>query len=270
MINKEILKMQLKAIVASVKKYTLEPNIKGISENALKSIEKGDLELFIYCCNEIKEWYERNINAIYSSDFVYDKSGHDKSRKNIEGIIKDLNECKDEYIIFFEENKIIFEENKIIKKYELPTGEFNKVFIVHGRDNEAKLEVARYLEKLGLEAIILHEQASKGDTIIEKIEKYTDVGYAIILYTPCDIGKLKSEDGDGKFRARQNVLFEHGYLVGKIGRERAAALVKGDIELPNDISGVVHMDMDTAGAWKINIAKEMKAVGYSIDMNKLF
>ena len=69
----------------------------------------------------------------------------------------------------------------------------SKVFIVHGHDDAAKSEAARFVEKLGFKAIILHEQASLGDTIIEKIEKNSNVGFAIVLYTPCDEGAPKGK-----------------------------------------------------------------------------
>jgi predicted nucleotide-binding protein len=145
----------------------------------------------------------------------------------------------------------------------------NKVFIVHGHDGEAKERTARFIEKLGFEAIILHEQASRSMTIIEKIENYSnDVGFGIVMYTPDDMGNVKgeAESGDLKYRARQNVVFEHGFLIGKIGRENVTPLVEGAIELPNDISGIVYInDKD----WQLDIAKEMKAAGYDIDFNKL-
>lgn len=145
----------------------------------------------------------------------------------------------------------------------------NKVFIVHGHDTAAKSEMARALEKAGYEAIILHEQASAGKTVIEKIEANTDVAFAIVLYTPCDMGRAKEKTiDDEKYRARQNVIFEHGYLIGRLGRKCVCALVKGDIETPGDISGVVYIKMDDAGAWKIELAKEMKNAGLSVDMNK--
>lgn len=146
--------------------------------------------------------------------------------------------------------------------------DLNSVFIVHGHDNEAKERTARFIEKLGFNAVILHEQVNRGKTIIEKIEKYSNVGFAIVLYTPDDLGNKKSEAKDGKLisRARQNVIFEHGYLMGKIGRENVLPLVVGTIELPNDISGMVYIsDKD----WQVDIAKEMKDVGYEIDFNKL-
>ncbi len=144
----------------------------------------------------------------------------------------------------------------------------SKIFIVHGRDDLAKTEVARFVEKLELNAIILHEQASSGNTVIEKIEEHTNVGFAIVLYTPCDEGNLVGETP--KARARQNVVFEHGYLIGKLGRDKVCALVKGDIEKPNDISGVVYIVLDEHGAWKMHVVKELRTAGYDIDANKIF
>lgn len=144
-----------------------------------------------------------------------------------------------------------------------------KVFIVHGRDNEAKLEVARFVEDLGLKPIILHEQANKGMTIIEKIESYSNVGFGIVLYTPCDMGYLKNEEDKKQPRARQNVVFEHGYLIAKLGRNKVCALSKSNVEKPNDISGVIYIPFDSNDGWKIQLAKDMKSAGYNIDMNQL-
>lgn len=141
-----------------------------------------------------------------------------------------------------------------------------KVFIVHGRDNEAKQEAGRFIESIGLEAIILHEQASSGMTIIEKIEHYSnDADFALILYTACDHGRgVHESKSHPKNRARQNVIFEHGYLMAKLGRENICALVKGEIETPNDISGVVYVSLDSNGAWKTEVSKELIACGYKI------
>lgn len=145
----------------------------------------------------------------------------------------------------------------------------NKVFIVHGHDNEAKLEVARFIEKIDFIPIILHEQVSNSKTIIEKIESYSDVGFGVVIYTDCDVGAKKSDSENLNKRARQNVVFEHGFLMGKLGRSNICSLVKGDIEVPNDISGIVYTSMDS-GNWQIELAKEMKASGYEVDMNKVF
>ncbi len=145
----------------------------------------------------------------------------------------------------------------------------SKVFIVHGHDDLAKIEAARFIEKMGFEPIILHEQANAGNTIIEKIEKYSNVGFGVVLYTPCDIGARSDTTSELKSRARQNVIFEHGFLNGKLGRQNVCALVKGNIEIPNDLSGIVYVGMDQHGAWKLALAKEMRSSGYDIDMNKV-
>ncbi len=143
----------------------------------------------------------------------------------------------------------------------------SKVFIVHGRDNEAKQEVSRFIESLGLDVIILHEQASSGMTIIEKIEYYSsEADFAVVLYTACDHGRGVHETKiNPRNRARQNVVFEHGYLMAKIGRKNVCALVKGDIETPNDISGVVYVPLDGSGGWKMEVSKELKACGYTLN-----
>ena len=154
-------------------------------------------------------------------------------------------------------------ETPTVTKPKVPMDK-SKVFIVHGHDNAAKEAVARFIEKIGLEAIILHEQASVGNTIIEKIEANSNVGFGIVLYTPCDLGASQEKKDQLKPRARQNVIFEHGYLIGKIGRKNVSALVKGDVETPNDISGVVYIKMDEADSWKYAVGKEMKACGYDV------
>lgn len=144
-----------------------------------------------------------------------------------------------------------------------PSTPNTKVFIVHGHDEVAKLDVADFVKSLGLEPVILHMQPSSGRTIIEKIEAYTDVGFAVVLYTPCDVG---GKNGKYTFnpRARQNVVFEHGYLIAKLGRDRVSALVKGSVETPNDISGVVYIAHNENDNWKDQLKSEMRAAGYSV------
>ena len=145
----------------------------------------------------------------------------------------------------------------------------DRIFIVHGHDQEAKETVARFIEKLELHPIILHEQPNEGRTIIEKFEDHSEVGYAIVLLTPDDIGAQKTDAPQYKDRARQNVILELGFFFGKLGRERVCALHKGDVELPTDFSGVLWIHMDKSGSWKLNVAKEIKAAGLGIDLNKL-
>lgn len=140
----------------------------------------------------------------------------------------------------------------------------NKIFVVHGHDGELKHAIARTLEKQGIEPIILSEQVNMGTTIIEKFEKYSDVKAAICLFTQDDLGKAKSEE-DLKDRARQNVVFEAGYFIGKLGRENVILIANTKIEMPSDLSGVVYTENTM---WEIQVLKELREMGLSIDLNK--
>lgn len=146
-----------------------------------------------------------------------------------------------------------------------------KIFIVHGHNDKMKLSVARSTEKLGLEPIILHEQPNLGRTIIEKFQEYADVGFAIILLSPDDFGHPKNKPSEGKLRARQNVILELGYFLGKLGRRRVMALYlqEENFEMPSDFSGVLYVAFDEAGKWQFDLVKELKACGYEVDANRL-
>lgn len=142
------------------------------------------------------------------------------------------------------------------------------IFIVHGHNTEVKVTVARTLEKLNLNPIILHEKANSGKTVIEKFEKHSNVGFAIVLLTDDDLGKAKS-DNELNFRARQNVILELGYFIGKLGRNKVCTLYAEGVELPSDINGLLYIKLDNSEHWKIDMAKELKASGYNIDINKI-
>jgi predicted nucleotide-binding protein len=144
-----------------------------------------------------------------------------------------------------------------------------KVFVVYGHDNEMKETVARFLERLDFEAIILHEQASADDTIIEKFERNADVAYAVVLLSPDDVGAVKSKAAPLQPRARQNVVLELGYFVGRLGRSHVCPLVRGTLEVPSDFHGVVYVPFEGED-WKIRLVKELKHVGFDIDANKAF
>ena len=141
------------------------------------------------------------------------------------------------------------------------------VFIIHGRDEGTKETVARFITQLQLNPIILHEQPNQGQTIIEKFERHAEVAFAIALLTPDDIGSLAGEEQSLKPRARQNVIFELGYFMGKLDRGRVCALTKGNIEIPSDYDGVLYIPLDESGAWKMELVKELKNAGFDVDAN---
>lgn len=179
-----------------------------------------------------------------------------------EPYVRDLETTKKEferYIGDFEDES----ENASAKKKRFAN---NKVFVVHGHDGELKEKVARRLEQLGIEAIILSEQANRGKTIIEKLEAYSDVHVAIALFTQDDLGSAKDEKENEKYRARQNVVFEAGYFMGYLGRENTIIIVDENIEIPGDLAGMVYTTKDN---WEFEMLKELNAAGMKIDMNKL-
>lgn len=140
-----------------------------------------------------------------------------------------------------------------------------EVFVVHGHDEGARESVARYLELKGLKPVILHEQANRGMTIIEKFERHSDVPFAVVLLTPDDVGASKDDTNALKPRARQNVLLEWGYFVGRLGRSNVCALYKRGVELPSDMDGLIWIEMDTAGAWKTLLEKELREAGMLVE-----
>lgn len=143
-----------------------------------------------------------------------------------------------------------------------------RIFVVHGHDDGVKEAVARFLAKLELEPVILHEQPNRGRTVIEKFEEHSDVAFAVVLFTPDDVGFPAGKVEETKPRARQNVVLELGFFMAALGRERVCVLYKSGVEVPSDYSGVLYEELDGKGAWRFRLALEIKAAGIEVDLNK--
>lgn len=147
--------------------------------------------------------------------------------------------------------------------------EGHRIFLVHGHDEALLQEAARFLEHLDQHVIILREQPNQGRTIIEKFEDYSDVGFAVVLLTPDDRGGPRATLYDEQQpRPRQNVILELGYFLGRLGRTRVCCLYRDGVEVPSDYSGVVYVKLDSEGGWRLRLAREIKAAGLPVDMNK--
>lgn len=159
------------------------------------------------------------------------------------------------------------ESEESAKKYDK-----KNIFIVHGHNESLKYKVARILEKLSLTPIILHEQPNQGKTIIEKFEENAKkCGFAIILLTADDEGrslKEKEKGVDFSKRARQNVILEMGFFIGKLGRERVFLLLDKGVEEPSDLSGIVYNSIED-DSWKSKLVQELNICGYNVDENKI-
>lgn len=145
-----------------------------------------------------------------------------------------------------------------------------KVFIVHGHEHGIKEATARFLERLDLEPVILHERPNAGRTIIEKFSDYSDVHFAVVLLTGDDEARERGSEKDLNLRARQNVILELGYFLGKLGRARVCALYESGVEIPSDYQGVLFIPLDAGDRWKFDLVRELRAAGFSVDANRIF
>jgi predicted nucleotide-binding protein len=153
----------------------------------------------------------------------------------------------------------------VFNQSELPGGH---ILIIHGRDEAAKETVSAFIEKLGLRASILHEQPNGRRSIIEKFGELSNIDFAIILFTPDDTAAPRNKPKEKQTRVSQNMIFEFGYFLGKLGQGRVCVLYKEGVEIPPDYSGVTTIPMDSRGGWRVLVAKEIKQAGIEIDLNK--
>lgn len=187
---------------------------------------------------------------------------------DLESAILQEKEITDELITHAKSTKKEIVNTKIKMEIDSPT----KVFIVHGHDDALINEVKSFLLSQSIDPVVLREQHDAGITIIEKLERYTkdpSIGFGIVLYTPDDEGKAVGAESH-QFRARQNVVFEHGLLIGLYGREKVVSLVKkqSNIEMPGDVNGVIYTDYG-AGDWRLSVAHMLDKADYSIDYRKI-
>jgi len=144
----------------------------------------------------------------------------------------------------------------------------NRVFLVHGHDHAMRNEVHLHLNHLGLEVVVLSDRPNVGRSLIEKFIAEAEVSYAVVLLSPDDLVGESSDDEPPELRARQNVIFELGYFVGRLGRGAVCLVRKGDVEIPSDLTGVVYTNW--ASDWRMELTRELRAAGIPVDLTKLF
>jgi predicted nucleotide-binding protein len=234
--------------------------------NAERAIQDTILDIY----GEHSPEYQRHrYHDIWEGGYIIGDDDSDMQRKFAAGIPQTVTMLEG-LIARLEEKREDLRHNIHLSNDQVATvSKTRRVFIVFGHDAEAKDSVARLLETLRLDPIILHEQASKGRTIIEKFEGHSVVDFAVVLLTPDDIGFPAGLPDEKKPRARQNVIFELGYFFGKLGRSRVCALYKGNVEILSDYDGVIYVRMDNENDWRLQLAKEIKAAGIEVDLNRL-
>lgn len=266
--GKELLNFEVKIIGKEPNTY----NLYGYSTIYDKTSEQEFLSLY-------SKWKEYNIELLNRSFDIDENEYVSKYKDNISNnflFIEKVDGSKRDII------KQITCLESIIERLDLiPTKEedktnnemkainTNKIFIVHGHNETIKEKVARLLENLKLEPIILHEQTDNGMTIIEKFEQHSnDVNFAIILLTADDEGKAKTEK-DYKPRARQNVIFEMGYFFAKLGRKNVFLLKENEVENPSDLSGIIYTPYDDQEAWRYILVKQLRQLGYNVSADNI-
>lgn len=234
--------------------------------------------------NKISNFYDgisNNIEALESIikrlEFIPEKIIKSETQEKIKHRISDTisvvhgeddetNKSTTEKPEFIPEKVII---SKTQERYEPETSD--TVFVVHGHDEESKVSVVRFIKKLGLKAVILHEQTNAGQNIIETFERNAAIsGYAVVILTPDDTGALKEHPDDATLRERQNVIFGLGYFCGALGKANVSVLVKEGTEILCDDLGVAYTLMDPEGTWQLSLARDMKSAGLSFDANRIF
>lgn len=231
-----------------------------------------------YNSEYLKQCFNNEHNEYKDS---YDKSamwvGWGKSRSTPQGKLLNFKEAVEAKLTNLK--KLHSKADLLKSSKEVPRNDLGEtpavektaqIFIVHGHNDHVKIDVARTLEKLGLEPIILSEQPNQGQTVIEKFELHSNVGFAVILLTGDDLGRVKTaENTKDRYRARQNVILEMGYFIGKLGRSNVFPMYEEGVELPSDLHGVLYNPIDEAKTWKFKLVKELNAAGYTVDANKI-
>lgn len=237
------------------------------AKNQYSKWDNFNVELLtrIFTTDEYQNEYSYCVSCSFS---LYDEPSFSEKVHNIrEDIIKKIHVF--ESLIERLELIPLSNEIKVMEVDEsIPKNVNKKVFVVHGRDEVAKASLEILLHEMGLETIVLHRQADEGQTIIEKFEKHSDVGYAFILLTPDEIAYFTHEDSlpdaDRKKekRARPNVIFEFGYFVGRLGRNKVCCVYTGDVSLPSDVSSMIYKKyISSVEEVAYGIQKDLKAVG---------
>mgnify|MGYP003602234178 FL=1 len=262
---------RLQGRIEELEGFDVQTLVKGRSPE-ITSLEVAIKDTLGRCFGEHTSAFNRFQSAAdlqYSSMSLYGVDDYSTpTRRNIANAIALLKQAQRTLREDLADHEHSTEISSSVKKTGVVPS--NRVFVVHGHDDAALQGLARFLEKLGLEAIILKEQPDQGRTIIEKFEDTSDdIGFAVVLLTPDDLGGSVKADTPNA-RARQNVIFELGYFAAKLGRGRVCLLRKGHVEIPSDLYGVIYTDMDPADGWKAKLVGELKAAKLDFDANRFW
>jgi predicted nucleotide-binding protein len=223
-----------------------------------------------FTTDEVHDSYAYGAGVFFAGGPVTLAEAIDEFRDDVRKDVRKLESIREQVGLFEETPSARRIADVEADRDEAASASAQSIFIVHGRNEAAKLGVHGFIREVSdVEPVILHNEPNLGQTVIEKLEAAgSRTGYAVILLTGDDVAQLVSDDAQAERRARQNVVFEFGFFVGALGRPRVAVLYEAGVTLPSDLEGLVYIVYDEQGAWKMQLAREIKAVGFSIDMNQ--
>lgn len=236
-----------------------------VNKFAIREIDLGDGEsadVLSYAC---AIGSVRGSGAIRIATIFLDAFG-----AYLERLVSEQGDQELEYLVG---EKFIFSNvrwGSSTKEEKVSSPRKGSVFLVHGHNDLMLHETARFIERLGLCTVVLRELPNSGRSIIEKFIDHSDVEFAVVLLTADDVGRSgKAASESLSPRARQNVIFELGFFIGKLGRKKVCTLYEPEVEIPSDYSGVLFIKIDKGGMWRLQLAKELKAVDISVDLNRI-
>lgn len=133
-----------------------------------------------------------------------------------------------------------------------------RAFIAHGGQSKALEKLRSFLGALGIDPLVVEDQASEDRSANENVEHYlSQADCAIVLATKGDI------DGrTGEFLPRGNILVELGRCQERFPR-KTIWLLEEDTKFPSNVSEKVweRFSQDNIERAFIKIAKELSAFG---------
>jgi predicted nucleotide-binding protein len=138
-----------------------------------------------------------------------------------------------------------------------------------------KQKLTKALGKLLLVPVVLCEEPGHGRKIVERFTAdYNDIGLAVVLLSPDDYVYAKNEQpSKRKLKPRQDVVFELGYLLGKLGKEKVLVLYreseKGEFEVNTDFEGVTSAPFDSLDSWKLALLHGLLGNGYAVEGDRI-
>lgn len=146
----------------------------------------------------------------------------------------------------------------------------NQIFLINGSDPNMKLDVVQKLEMLDLDPIILDEKKDEELTIIDRINEFCNISFAVILLSPDEITYPKEKTpNDAKYGPKQKVIFELGYFIGRLGKQNVVAIFKKNksFQIPNDFVGIQWIEYKID--WYYKLIKILKECNFNVNTNKI-